>query len=76
MEIRKHILKILLIIVILIFSSIITNRVYAEEKTDNSMKIYMSRVIEDGAYYISSSEDKTQIQLWEENQSLSQCFEI
>lgn len=90
MEIRKRILKILLIIVILIFSSIITNKVYAEENTDNSMKIYMSRVIEDGAYYISSYqntncvldikdgslEDGANLQLWTKNNTENQKFYI
>ena len=90
MGIRESILKVLLIIVILIFSSIITNRVYAEEKTDNSMKIYMSRVLEDGAYYISTYQNSNcvldikdgslnngaELQLWIKNNTENQKFYI
>ena len=54
MGIRKRILKIIFIILILIFSGIIINIVYAEENSNTEIDIYMSRVVKDGVYYITS----------------------
>ena len=54
MGISKRILKIIFIILILIFSGITINIVYAEENSNTEIDIYMSRVVKDGVYYITS----------------------
>ena len=74
MKIRDNILKIFFIIVILIFSGILTNSVCAEENSNSDLKIYMSRVIEEGAYYISTYQDSKYVLDIEDESELQLCI--
>ena len=84
----KSLLRITIFIFCLIFLGII--KTYAVESTEQAGKIYMSRVIEDGVYIISSYqdsncvldikdaslEDGAGLQLWTKNNNKNQKFYI
>ena len=89
---KGYLLRTLIIIfMIIIFNICLGNNVYAvENKSDDGMKIYMSRVLEDGAYYIStyqnnncvldiengSLDNGAKLQLWIKNNTENQRFYI
>jgi len=89
---NKKYIKLLLKITILIFGLIFLGiiKTYAVDSTEQTGKIYMSRVVEDGVYIISSYqdsnfvldikdaslEDGAGLQLWRKNNNKNQKFYI